>query len=184
MEMTNIQSAARNIVSVALANIQSSGYNPRKTFDETSLAELAESIRQQGVLQPVGVRPIEENRYEVIFGERRYRASLMAGLETIPAVIYEVTDEVAEEMAVTENLQRKDVTPIEEANAWSARYKIVGGAVRQVGGLHTHKAQIYYSDTRNRSPFGSRRDNHQCGKRNLPLRGGHTKRSVRKASER
>lgn len=118
MEMTNIQSAARNIVSVALADIQPSSYNPRKTFDETSLAELAESIRQQGVLQPVGVRPIEENRYEIIFGERRYRASLMAGLETIPAVIYEVTDEVAEEMAVTENLQRKDVTPIEEANAY------------------------------------------------------------------
>lgn len=118
MEMTNIQSAARNIVSVALADIQPSGYNPRKTFDETSLAELAESIRQQGVLQPIGVRPIEENRYEVIFGERRYRASLMAGLETIPAVIHEVTDEVAEEMAVTENLQRKDVTPIEEANAY------------------------------------------------------------------
>ena len=116
--MTNIQSAARNIVSVALADIRPSSYNPRKTFDETSLAELAESIRQQGVLQPVGVRPIEENRYEVIFGERRYRASLMAGLETIPAVIYEVTDEVAEEMAVTENLQRKDVTPIEEANAY------------------------------------------------------------------
>ena len=118
MEMTNIQSAARNIVSVALADIQPSDYNPRKTFDETSLAELAESIRQQGVLQPVGVRPIEENRYEVIFGERRYHASFMAGLETIPAVIYEVTDEVAEEMAVTENLQRKDVTPIEEANAY------------------------------------------------------------------
>ena len=58
MEMTNIQSAARNIVSVALADIQPSGYNPRKTFDETSLAELAESIRQQGVLQPVGVRPM------------------------------------------------------------------------------------------------------------------------------
>ena len=118
MEMTNIQSAERNIVSVALADIQPSSYNPRKTFDEASLAELAESIRQQGVLQPIGVRPIEENRYEVIFGERRYRASLMAGLETIPAIIYEVTDEVAEEMAVTENLQRKDVTPIEEANAY------------------------------------------------------------------
>ena len=133
--MTNIQSAARNIVSVVLADIQPSSYNPRKNFDETSLAELAESIRQQGVLQPVGVRPIEENRYEVIFGERRYRASLMAGLETIPAVIYEVTDEVAEEMAVTENLQRKDVTPIEEANAYqklieSCRHDIKSLAVQ------------------------------------------------------
>lgn len=118
MKATDMKSVEKNIVSVALADIQPSNYNPRKTFDEASLAELADSIRQQGVLQPIGVRPIAENRFEIIFGERRYRASLMAGLETIPAVIYEVSDEVAEEMAVTENLQRKDVTPIEEANAY------------------------------------------------------------------
>ena len=118
MEATNMKSVEKNIASVALADIQPSNYNPRKTFDEASLAELAESIRQQGVLQPIGVRSIDENRFEVVFGERRYRASLMAGLETVPAVIYEVSDEVAEEMAVTENLQRKDVTPIEEANAY------------------------------------------------------------------
>ena len=61
-------------------NIQPSNYNPRKHFDEASLAELAESIRQQGVLQPIGVRPIEDNRFEIVFGERRYRASLMAGI--------------------------------------------------------------------------------------------------------
>ena len=113
-----MKSVEKNIASVALADIQPSNYNPRKNFDEASLAELADSIRQQGVLQPIGVRPIDENRFEVVFGERRYRASLMAGLETVPAVIYEVSDEVAEEMAVTENLQRKDVTPIEEANAY------------------------------------------------------------------
>ena len=62
------------------------------------------------MLQPIGVRPIEDNRFEIVFGERRYRASLMAGLEDIPAVVMEISDEVAEEMAVTENLQRKDVT--------------------------------------------------------------------------
>ena len=169
MEMTNIQSAARNIVSVALADIQPSNYNPRKTFDEASLAELAESIRQQGVLQPIGVRPIEENRYEVIFGERRYRASLMAGLETIPAVMHEVTDEVAEEMAVTENLQRKDVTPIEEANAYQ---KLIESGRHDVKSLAVQFG------------LGCGRDNHQCGERNLPLRGGHTERGVRKASER
>lgn len=110
--------AEKNIVSVALADIQPSNYNPRKNFDEASLAELADSIRQQGVLQPIGVRPIAENRFEIIFGERRYRASLLAGLEEIPAVVLNVSDETAEEMAVTENLQRKDVTPIEEANAY------------------------------------------------------------------
>ena len=115
---TAFQVAERNIVSVALADLQPSSYNPRKHFDETSLAELAESIRQQGVLQPVGVRPIADNRFEIVFGERRYRASVMADLEVIPAIVMDITDETAEEMAVTENLQRKDVTPIEEANAY------------------------------------------------------------------
>ena len=112
------QAVEKNITSVALANIQPSSYNPRKNFDETSLAELAESIRQQGVLQPIGVRPIETNRFEIVFGERRYRASLMAELTEIPAIVMDISDETAEEMAITENLQRKDVTPIEEANAY------------------------------------------------------------------
>ena len=112
------QTAVKNTVSVALADIQPSNYNPRKNFDEKSLVELADSIRQQGVLQAIGVRPIAENRFEIVFGERRYRASQIAGLEEIPAVILDISDETAEEMAVTENLQRKDVTPIEEANAY------------------------------------------------------------------
>lgn len=112
------QTAVKNIVSVALADIQPSNYNPRKNFDEKSLAELADSIHQQGVLQAIGVRPIAENRFEIVFGERRYRASQIAGLEEIPAVILDISDETAEEMAVTENLQRKDVTSIEEANAY------------------------------------------------------------------
>ena len=137
METANIQSVAeKNIVSVALANIQPSSYNPRKYFDEVSLAELAESIRQQGVLQPIGVRPIDESgKFEIVFGERRYRASLLAGLEEISAILLNVSDETAAEMAVTENLQRKDVTPIEEANAYqklieSGRYDVQSLAVQ------------------------------------------------------
>lgn len=118
MEAAINQTAVKNIVSVALADIQPSNYNPRKNFDEKSLAELADSIRQQGVLQAIGVRPIAENRFEIVFGERRYRASQIAGLEEIPAVILDISDETAEEIAVIENLQRKDVTPIEEANAY------------------------------------------------------------------
>ena len=131
METANIQSVVENnIVSVALMNIQPSSYNPRKHFDEVSLAELAESIRQQGVLQPIGVRPIADtDRFEIVFGERRYRAALMVELTEISAVILHVSDETAAEMAVTENLQRKDVTPIEEANAYqklmeSGRYDV------------------------------------------------------------
>lgn len=70
METKSIQSVEKNITMVALANVQPSSYNPRKNFDGESLAELAESIRQQGVLQPIGVRPTEENRFEIVFGER------------------------------------------------------------------------------------------------------------------
>lgn len=104
---------------VALANIQPSGFNPRKRFDEASLYELAESIKQQGVLQPITVRPIDgTDRYGIVFGERRYRASVIAGSKEIPAIVSELSDETAEEMAITENLQRKDVTPIEEAAAY------------------------------------------------------------------
>lgn len=120
MKATVNQSAAeRNITLVSLANIQPSSFNPRKYFDEANLYELAESIKQQGILQPITVRPIAEtDRYEIVFGERRYRASVMAEMEEIPAIVSELTDEAAEEMAITENLQRKDVTPIEEANAY------------------------------------------------------------------
>ena len=137
METMNIQNMTeKNITMVALANIQPSSYNPRKHFDEASLAELAESIRRQGVLQPIGVRLLADtDRMEIVFGERRYRAALMAELAEIPAVILHVSDETAAEMAVTENLQRKDVTPIEEANAYqklmeSGRYDVQSLAVQ------------------------------------------------------
>lgn len=119
MTTANQSAAERNITLVSVANIQPSNYNPRKRFDETGLDELAESIKQQGVLQPITVRPIvDTDRYEIVFGERRYRASVIAGLEEVPAIISELSDEEAQEMAVTENLQRKDVTPTEEANAY------------------------------------------------------------------
>lgn len=119
MTTANQSAAERNITLVSVANIQPSNYNPRKRFDETGLDELAESIKQQGVLQPITVRPIADtDRYEIVFGERRYHASVIAGLEEVPAIISELSDEEAQEMAVTENLQRKDVTPTEEANAY------------------------------------------------------------------
>ena len=115
----NQSAAEKNITMVALADIQPSGFNPRKRFDETSLYELAESIKQQGVLQPITVRPVDgTDRYGIVFGERRYRASVIAGRDEIPAIVTELSDEEAEEMAITENLQRKDVTPVEEAAAY------------------------------------------------------------------
>lgn len=137
METTSIQTVAeRNILSLALADIRPGNFNPRKHFDEESLSELADSIRQQGVLQAIGVRPVADTAlFEIVFGERRYRASVMAGKTEIPAIILDVTDDVAEEMAVTENLQRKDVTPMEEAVAYqklleSGRYDVQSLAVQ------------------------------------------------------
>lgn len=104
---------------VAISAIRPNGFNPRKHFDETSLNELADSIRQQGMLQPVTVRPAADgNGYELVFGERRYRAATIVGMQEIPAIISDLSDEEAEEIAITENLQRKDVTPMEEANAY------------------------------------------------------------------
>lgn len=133
-----------NATAIALSLIQPSGYNPRKSFDEQSLTELADSIRQHGVLQPVGVRPISgTDRYEIVFGERRYRASLIAGRENIPALIYDtLSDTEAEEMAITENLQRKDIAPMEEAEAFRSliecgRYDAHSLAV-QVGKSETY----------------------------------------------
>ena len=120
MKATVNQTAAeRNITLASLADIQPNVNNPRKFFNETALGELAESIRQQGILQPITVRPIAgTDRYEIVFGERRYRASVMVEMEDIPAIVSELTDEAAEDIAITENLQREDITPMEEANAY------------------------------------------------------------------
>lgn len=120
METTAIQSAnAVTATTVALANIRPNSFNPRRQFDDVALGELADSIRQQGVLQAIGLRPLQEaDSYEIIYGERRYRASLLADKVDIPATIYNVTEEEAEEMAIAENLQRTDITPMEEANAY------------------------------------------------------------------
>ncbi len=97
--------------------IQRGRYQPRRDMDPAALQELADSIRQQGVMQPVVVRPIEEGRYELIAGERRWRAAQMAELDRIPAVIRVVPDEAAIAMALIENIQRENLNPIEEAFA-------------------------------------------------------------------
>lgn len=104
---------------IYLSKVKPSNFNPRKTFRDADLTELAESIRTQGVLQPIMVRP-RGNEYEIIYGERRYRAALLAGLEIIPALVRDLTDETAMEYALTENIQRQDVSPIEEATAYKS----------------------------------------------------------------
>ncbi|WP_290784503.1 ParB/RepB/Spo0J family partition protein [Halomonas sp.] len=92
-------------------------YQPRRDIQPEALEELADSIRAQGVMQPIVVRPAGEDRYEIIAGERRWRAAQLAELEVIPAVIREVSDEVALALALIENIQRENLNPVEEAMA-------------------------------------------------------------------
>ena len=93
---------------------------PRKTFDEASIEELAQSIKQHGVLQPLLVRPIPSGGYQLVAGERRWRACRIAGLAKVPVVIKELTDTETMEIAIIENLQREDLNPIEEAEGLQA----------------------------------------------------------------
>ena len=97
--------------------IQRGRYQPRRDMDPAALQELADSIRQQGVMQPVVVRHIAEGRYELIAGERRWRATQMAELDSIPAIVRDVPDDAAIAMALIENIQRENLNPIEEAFA-------------------------------------------------------------------
>ncbi len=97
--------------------IQRGKYQPRRDMHQEALEELAESIKVQGVMQPIVVRPIGEGRYEIIAGERRWRATQLAGIDKIPAVIRAVPDEAAIAMALIENIQRENLNPMEEAMA-------------------------------------------------------------------
>jgi len=97
--------------------IQRGKYQPRRDMHPEALEELAESIKAQGVMQPIVIRPIAADKYEIIAGERRWRATQLAGLDSIPAVIRDVPDEAAIAMALIENIQREDLNPIEEAVA-------------------------------------------------------------------
>jgi ParB family chromosome partitioning protein len=97
--------------------LQRGKYQPRRDLDPVALQELAQSITQQGVMQPIVVRKISNDKYEIIAGERRWRATQQAGLDTIPAVIRKLTDEAAIAMALIENIQREDLNAIEESRA-------------------------------------------------------------------
>jgi ParB family chromosome partitioning protein len=98
-----------------LARLRAGKYQPRTRMNSTSLAELAESIKAQGVMQPILVRPVDDGLYEIIAGERRFRASQMAGLDEVPVLVKAVPDEAALAMALIENIQREDLNPLEEA---------------------------------------------------------------------
>ncbi len=105
----------KNAVTLKISEIEPNRGQPRTDFDEEALAELADSIAQHGVLQPLLVRPVSGDSYQIVAGERRWRASRMAGLTEVPVIIKELTDSEVMEIALIENLQREDLSPIEEA---------------------------------------------------------------------
>ncbi|MDR2012990.1 MAG: ParB/RepB/Spo0J family partition protein [Rhodanobacter sp.] len=113
----NSAEAEGELRTLAVGTIQPGKYQPRHTIDPEQLEELAASIRAQGLIQPIVVRAIAPNRYELIAGERRWRAAQKAGLEEIPALVKSVPDQAAIAMALIENIQRENLSPLEEAQA-------------------------------------------------------------------
>ena len=108
---------SRELQHLPLDLIQRGKYQPRRDMDPTALEELAQSIKTHGVMQPIVVRPLDDGRFEIVAGERRWRACQQAGLEKIPAMVRELPDEAAIAMALIENIQREDLNPVEEAMA-------------------------------------------------------------------
>ncbi|MGL5899573.1 MAG: ParB/RepB/Spo0J family partition protein, partial [Lactobacillaceae bacterium] len=112
----DLNESSEGIIEIKLADIRPNPYQPRQIFDDDRLKELADSIKESGVFQPIIVKK-GVNGYELIAGERRLRASKLAGKEKIPAIVRDYTDEQVLEITVLENLQREDLTPIEEGQA-------------------------------------------------------------------
>src|SRR6266849_1050299 len=121
------------IVQIPIEQIEENPYQTRYHFDNEALAELAESIRANGVVQPVVVRPGADGRYKLILGERRCRASKLAGKTTIPAIVRRVSDQQAAEMTVVENLQRQDLNCMEQAAAFGKLSRDFGLTQEQIG---------------------------------------------------
>lgn len=111
----SVEESSASPVRLKIMEIEPNREQPRKLFDDDALAELSESIAQHGVIQPLLVRPLKDGGYQLVAGERRWRAARMAGLTEVPVVIKELTDSETVELAMVENLQREDLNPLEEA---------------------------------------------------------------------
>ena len=133
----SLQSQEGGSVTLPLAQIQPGLDQPRKRFDQDSLAELADSIREHGILQPLTVRRLSSGYYQIIAGERRWRAAKLAGLTEVPALIIEADDRKVMELALIENLQREDLNPVEEALGYETLIREYGltqdGVARRMG---------------------------------------------------
>ena len=133
-------------VELRIMEVEPNKNQPRKDFSEEALEELAASIKEHGLLQPILVRPTASGRYQIIAGERRWRASRKAGLSTIKAVIREFRDEEVMEIALIENLQREDLNPIEEAEGYGSLIETLGLTQEQVA-KKVNKSRSYIANS-------------------------------------
>ncbi len=122
----------KGVVTLRLTEIEPNRNQPRADFDENSLSELAESIQKHGLIQPIVVRPTSSGAYQIVAGERRWRACRMAGLSEVPVVIKELDDRNYFEVALVENLQREDLNPVEEAQGYRTLVEAYGLTQEQV----------------------------------------------------
>jgi len=136
--------ARKDIRTLPVAFLQPGKYQPRKTFDDEPLASLAASVKEMGVLSPILVRPIGPDRYEIVAGERRWRAAQIAKLHDVPVMIREMADRQALEIAIVENVQRADLNAIEEATAYQELIEQFGRTqeevAREIGKSRSHVA--------------------------------------------
>ena len=128
----NAADPASGVQSVRISEIEQNRSQPRKRFDDEALTELAESIQAHGMLQPIVVRPIGERRYQIVAGERRWRAAKRIGLSEVPVIIRELSDHEASQIALIENLQRENLNPIEEALGYQALMQQFGMTQEEV----------------------------------------------------
>ena len=118
--------AGEELLEIPVENLQPGKHQPRRSFDPAALESLADSIKSQGVVQPIVVRPLGPNQYEIVAGERRWRAAKQVGLKTVPAMVRQMADRAAMAVALVENIQRADLNPLEEAHALQRLIKEVG----------------------------------------------------------
>lgn len=118
--------AGEELMEIPVGQLQAGKHQPRRSFDTAALESLADSIKSQGVVQPIVVRPIGADRYEIVAGERRWRAAKQVGLKTVPAVVRQMADRAAMAVALVENIQRADLNALEEAQALQRLIKEVG----------------------------------------------------------
>lgn len=139
------QTEGRGVETIALSSIIANEHQPRRKFDDQKLEELTQSIRSQGVLQPILIRPLARGRFEIVAGERRWRAAQAAGLKEIPAIVRTFDDATGFEIAIVENIQRADLNPIEEAEGYRRLIDEFGHSQEAIGKL-VHKSRSHIAN--------------------------------------